>query len=250
MPSHQARSRVETRRQNKGRGPSPSMLQLSPHGPCKATLAHNRSVERSFAGRQRLVGPGRNTARTKRTLATDRAGRRARAHPRLLALYIPTFLARGWRRNRWLVDEKANLHERRRLRAANATRRCSKRQPPRAVPRRRPYAPALCSRADRPASTRRGGSCRRAEAARAARRCRCRSRGARLFLRQGARCASFCAEPYGGKESVLGEITMDDVKVTALLPEQRLHDRLGRRPCDVRAGQSVLRAFPRRPHRA
>jgi hypothetical protein len=34
-------------------------------------------------------------------------------------------------------------------------------------------------------------------------------------------CASFCAEPYGGKESVLGEISMDDVKVTALLPEQR-----------------------------
>ncbi len=34
-------------------------------------------------------------------------------------------------------------------------------------------------------------------------------------------CASFCAEPYGGKESVLGEITMDDIKVTAMLPEQR-----------------------------
>src|SRR6266850_3276039 len=34
-------------------------------------------------------------------------------------------------------------------------------------------------------------------------------------------CASFCAEPYAAKESVLGEITMDDVKVTALLPEQR-----------------------------
>jgi hypothetical protein len=34
-------------------------------------------------------------------------------------------------------------------------------------------------------------------------------------------CASFCAEPYGGKESVLGEITMEDVKVTALLPAQR-----------------------------
>jgi hypothetical protein len=34
-------------------------------------------------------------------------------------------------------------------------------------------------------------------------------------------CASFCAEPYGGKESVLGEITIDDVKITALLPEQR-----------------------------
>jgi hypothetical protein len=34
-------------------------------------------------------------------------------------------------------------------------------------------------------------------------------------------CASFCAEPYAAKESVLGEITMDDVKVTALLSEQR-----------------------------
>ena len=34
-------------------------------------------------------------------------------------------------------------------------------------------------------------------------------------------CASFCAEPYGGKETVLGEITMEDVKVTDMLPEQR-----------------------------
>jgi Acyclic terpene utilisation family protein AtuA len=34
-------------------------------------------------------------------------------------------------------------------------------------------------------------------------------------------CASFCAEPYGGKESIIGEITMKDVKVTAMLPEQR-----------------------------
>ena len=34
-------------------------------------------------------------------------------------------------------------------------------------------------------------------------------------------CASFCAEPYGGKESVLGAITMEDVKVTAMSPEQR-----------------------------
>jgi hypothetical protein len=34
-------------------------------------------------------------------------------------------------------------------------------------------------------------------------------------------CASFCAEPYAGKESVLGEITMEDVKVTALFPAQR-----------------------------
>jgi hypothetical protein len=34
-------------------------------------------------------------------------------------------------------------------------------------------------------------------------------------------CASFCAEPYGAKESIIGEITMEDVKVTAMLPEQR-----------------------------
>ena len=34
-------------------------------------------------------------------------------------------------------------------------------------------------------------------------------------------CSSFCAEPYAGKESIIGEITMDDVKVTAMLPEQR-----------------------------
>ena len=34
-------------------------------------------------------------------------------------------------------------------------------------------------------------------------------------------CASFCAEPYGAKESVLGEITREDVRVTAMLPEQR-----------------------------
>jgi len=34
-------------------------------------------------------------------------------------------------------------------------------------------------------------------------------------------CSSFCAEPYAGKESVLGEITMEDVKVAALLEEQR-----------------------------
>jgi hypothetical protein len=34
-------------------------------------------------------------------------------------------------------------------------------------------------------------------------------------------CASFCAEPYGAKESVMGEITHEDVKITAMLPEQR-----------------------------
>ena len=34
-------------------------------------------------------------------------------------------------------------------------------------------------------------------------------------------CASFAAEPYGAKESVIGEISMDDVKVTAMSPDQR-----------------------------
>jgi hypothetical protein len=34
-------------------------------------------------------------------------------------------------------------------------------------------------------------------------------------------CASFCAEPYGGKETVLGEATAEDVKVTAMHPGQR-----------------------------
>jgi hypothetical protein len=41
------------------------------------------------------------------------------------------------------------------------------------------------------------------------------------FFGKVLECASFCAEPYAGKESVLGEITMDDVKVAAMLPEQR-----------------------------
>jgi Acyclic terpene utilisation family protein AtuA len=45
--------------------------------------------------------------------------------------------------------------------------------------------------------------------------------GLAYFCGKVIECASFCAEPYGGKESVLGEITMDDVKITALLPEQR-----------------------------
>jgi hypothetical protein len=45
--------------------------------------------------------------------------------------------------------------------------------------------------------------------------------GLAYFYGKILECASFCAEPYGGKESVLGEITMEDVKVTALLPEQR-----------------------------
>lgn len=40
------------------------------------------------------------------------------------------------------------------------------------------------------------------------------------YLGKVLECASFCAEPYGGKETVLGEITMEDVKVTAMHPEQ------------------------------
>jgi len=41
------------------------------------------------------------------------------------------------------------------------------------------------------------------------------------YLGKVLECASFCAEPYGGKETVLGEITQDDVRVTAMHPAQR-----------------------------
>jgi len=41
------------------------------------------------------------------------------------------------------------------------------------------------------------------------------------YLGKVLECASFCAEPYGGKETVLGEISSEDVKVTAMYPEQR-----------------------------
>src|SRR5204863_9723788 len=41
------------------------------------------------------------------------------------------------------------------------------------------------------------------------------------YLGKVLECASFCAEPYGGKETVLGEITQQDVEVTAMYPEQR-----------------------------
>jgi acyclic terpene utilization AtuA family protein len=34
-------------------------------------------------------------------------------------------------------------------------------------------------------------------------------------------CASFCAEPYGAKESVLGTISAEDLKLTAMHPQQR-----------------------------
>lgn len=41
------------------------------------------------------------------------------------------------------------------------------------------------------------------------------------YLGKVLECASFAAEPYGAKESVIGEITMDDVKLTAMHPGQR-----------------------------
>ena len=41
------------------------------------------------------------------------------------------------------------------------------------------------------------------------------------YLGKVLECASFCAEPYGGKETVLGEITSDSVEVTAMHPAQR-----------------------------
>jgi hypothetical protein len=45
--------------------------------------------------------------------------------------------------------------------------------------------------------------------------------GLSYYLGKVLECASFCAEPYGGKETVLGEITHEDVRVTAMHPEQR-----------------------------
>ena len=41
------------------------------------------------------------------------------------------------------------------------------------------------------------------------------------YLGKVLECASFCAEPYAGKETVIGEISMEDVKVTAMHPGQR-----------------------------
>ncbi|HET9045806.1 MAG TPA: acyclic terpene utilization AtuA family protein [Casimicrobiaceae bacterium] len=41
------------------------------------------------------------------------------------------------------------------------------------------------------------------------------------YLGKVLECASFCAEPYGGKETVLGEVTADAVEVTAMHPAQR-----------------------------
>jgi len=41
------------------------------------------------------------------------------------------------------------------------------------------------------------------------------------YLGKVLECASFCAEPYGAKETVLGEITREWVEVTAMSPAQR-----------------------------
>ena len=41
------------------------------------------------------------------------------------------------------------------------------------------------------------------------------------YLGKVLECASFCAEPYGGKETVLGTVTQDAVEVTAMAPVQR-----------------------------
>jgi len=41
------------------------------------------------------------------------------------------------------------------------------------------------------------------------------------YLGKVLECASFCAEPYGGKETVMGEISHEEVLVTAMSPQQR-----------------------------
>ncbi|HWI82812.1 acyclic terpene utilization AtuA family protein [Ramlibacter sp.] len=41
------------------------------------------------------------------------------------------------------------------------------------------------------------------------------------YLGKVLECASFCAEPYGGKETVMGTISVEDVRVTAMHPQQR-----------------------------
>ncbi len=41
------------------------------------------------------------------------------------------------------------------------------------------------------------------------------------YLGKVLECASFCAEPYAAKESVIGTITGEDVKIAAMHPDQR-----------------------------
>ncbi len=45
--------------------------------------------------------------------------------------------------------------------------------------------------------------------------------GLSYYLGKVLECASFCAEPYGGKETIIGEISMEAVTVTAMHPGQR-----------------------------
>jgi len=45
--------------------------------------------------------------------------------------------------------------------------------------------------------------------------------GLSYYLGKVLECASFCAEPYGAKETVIGTITHEDVLVTAMHPNQR-----------------------------
>ena len=66
------------------------------------------------------------------------------------------------------------------------------------------------------------------------------------YLGKVLECASFCAEPYGAKETVMGEISAGQVEVTANVPGPALHGGLGCRPCHVRALQSVQRVRRRR----
>ncbi len=41
------------------------------------------------------------------------------------------------------------------------------------------------------------------------------------YLGKALECASFCAEPYAAKETVIGEVTHEDIKLTAMSPYQR-----------------------------
>ncbi len=67
------------------------------------------------------------------------------------------------------------------------------------------------------------------------------------YLGKVLECASFCAEPYGAKETVLGEITARRRAGHRDASRPALHDRLGRGACDVRALEPVLRICRRRP---
>ena len=59
------------------------------------------------------------------------------------------------------------------------------------------------------------------------------------YLGKVLECASFCAEPYGGKETVLGRDHRRRRQGDRDAPGAALHGRLGGRARDVRALQSV-----------